>query len=257
MTPTPDLIALAERLADATGPILTKWFGAGLEPDDKEDQSPVTRADREAEAAMRAILAESAPHHGVIGEELGRSGEDAELVWVLDPIDGTKAFVVGKPLFGTLIALLYRGRPVLGVIDAPALGDRWIGAAGRATTRSGRPCRARPCADLRRARLSTTGPQYFSAGGSAAFGRVAARSRFTSYGGDCYQYGLLASGSVDVIVEEGLKVWDYAALVPVIEGAGGVVTDWEGRPLHAGSDGRVVATGDPALHAEVIAALAG
>jgi inositol-phosphate phosphatase/L-galactose 1-phosphate phosphatase/histidinol-phosphatase len=257
MIPTPDLLDLAERLVDASGAVLRTYFGAGLDADDKDDRSPVTRADREAEAAMRALLAEHAPGHGVIGEELGASGEGAELVWVLDPIDGTKAFVVGKPLFGTLVALLHRGVPVLGVIDQPVLGDRWLGAEGRATTRSGRPARARACSDLGRARLSTSGPQYFSAEGRAAFERVAARARFASYGGDCYQYGLLASGSIDLVVEQALKLWDFAALVPVITGAGGVITDWEGRPLHAGSDGRVLACGDPALHAQVLAVLAG
>jgi inositol-phosphate phosphatase/L-galactose 1-phosphate phosphatase/histidinol-phosphatase len=257
MIPASGLIDLAERLVDASGAVLRKYFDAGLDPDDKDDRSPVTIADREAEATMRAILAERAPGHGVIGEELGASGGGGELVWVLDPIDGTKAFVVGKPLFGTLVALLHLGRPVLGVIDQPVLGDRWIGAAGRATTRSGRPARARACPGLARARLSTTGPRDFSTEGRAAFERVAARARLVSYGGDCYQYGLLASGSIDVVVEEGLKVWDYAALVPVIEGAGGVITDWEGRPLHAGSDGRVIAAGGPALHGEVVAVLSG
>jgi histidinol phosphatase-like enzyme (inositol monophosphatase family) len=257
MIPTPDLLDLAERLVDASGAVLRRYFGAGLDPDDKDDRSPVTLADREAEAAMRAILAERVPGHGVIGEELGASGGGEELVWVLDPIDGTKAFVVGKPLFGTLVALLHHGRPVLGVIDQPVLGDRWIGAAGRATTRSGRHARTRASVALDRARLSTTGPKDFSSGGRAAFERVAARARLVSYGGDCYQYGLVASGSIDVVVEEGLKLWDYAALVPVIEGAGGVITDWEGRPLHAASDGRVIAAGDPALHAEVVTTLAG
>ena len=257
MIPTTDLVDLAERLVDASGAVLRKYFDAGLDPDDKEDRSPVTVADREAEAVMRAILAARAPAHGVIGEELGVSAGAAELVWVLDPIDGTKAFVVGKPLFGTLVALLHRGRPVIGVIDQPVLGDRWIGAAGRATTRSGRPSRPRACPGIGRARLSTTGPRDFSAEGRAAFERVAACARLVSYGGDCYQYGLLASGSIDVVVEEGLALWDYAALVPVIEGAGGVITDWEGRPLHGGSGGRVAAAGDPAVHAEVLALLAG
>ncbi|WP_437676244.1 histidinol-phosphatase [Sorangium sp. So ce131] len=255
MTPSQDLIDLAGQLADASGAVIRRYFRKGIEADDKEDTSPVTIADREAEAAIREILAARAPGHGIVGEELGRENEGAELVWVLDPIDGTKAFLTGKPLFGTLIALLHAGRPVVGVIDQPVLGERWIGAVGRATTWNGAPARVRACAGLSQARLSTTGPQYFPEGEARAFGAVAARAKLVSYGGDCYQYGLVASGSVDVVVEYGLKLHDFAALVPVIAGAGGIMTDWEGRPLDASSAGDVVAAGDPRAHAEVLAAL--
>ncbi|AUX49087.1 histidinol-phosphate phosphatase [Sorangium cellulosum] len=255
MTPSQDLIDLASRLADASGAVIRRYFRKGIEADDKEDTSPVTIADREAEAAIREILAAAAPGHGIVGEELGRENEGAELVWVLDPIDGTKAFLTGKPLFGTLIALLHAGRPVLGVIDQPVLGERWIGALGRATTWNGAPARVRACAGLSQARLSTTGPQYFPEGEARAFDAVAARAKLVSYGGDCYQYGLVASGSVDVVVECGLKLHDFAALVPVIAGAGGIMTDWDGRPLDASSAGDVVAAGDARAHAEVLAAL--
>jgi histidinol phosphatase-like enzyme (inositol monophosphatase family) len=256
MTPDGSLLDLAHRLAEASGAVIRRHFRTGLDADDKADQSPVTRADREAEAAMRALLAAHAPGHGVIGEELGRERADAELVWVLDPIDGTKAFLTGKPLFGTLIALLHHGRPVLGVIDQPVLRERWVGAAGRPTTLNGAPARVRACPGLAQARLSTTGPEYFTAARRAAFDRVAARAKLLSYGGDCYQYGLVASGSVDVVIESGLKLHDFAALVPVLEGAGGRLTDWEGQPLDARSAGEVVATGDARVHAEVLAALA-
>ncbi|AGP42313.1 histidinol-phosphate phosphatase [Sorangium cellulosum So0157-2] len=235
--------------------MIRRYFRKGIEADDKADASPVTVADREAEAAMRELLAARAPGHGIVGEELGRENASAELVWVLDPIDGTKAFITGKPLFGTLIALLHRGRPVLGVIDQPVLGERWIGALGRATTWNGAPARVRACAGLSQARLSTTGPQYFPEGEARAFDAVAARAKLVSYGGDCYQYGLVASGSVDVVVEYGLKLHDFAALVPVIAGAGGIMTDWDGCPLDAASAGDVVAAGDPRAHAEVLAAL--
>jgi histidinol phosphatase-like enzyme (inositol monophosphatase family) len=255
MTPDDGLIDLAERLADAAGAVARRYFRTGLDADDKADLSPVTIADREAESAMRALLAEQAPGHGVIGEEHGRENEGAEYVWVLDPIDGTKAFITGKPLFGTLIALMHRGKPVLGIIDQPILGERWIGAAGRATTFCGKPARVRACSGLARARLSTTGPQYFAEAGRRAFERVASRAKLLSYGGDCYQYGLVASGCVDVVIESGLKLHDFAALVPVIEGAGGIVTDWQGRPMDASSGGDVVAAGDARVHAEVVAAL--
>lgn len=257
MIPGSDLINLAHRLADASGAVLRRYYRAGVDEDDKDDGSPVTRADREAETVMRELLATLAPSHGIIGEELGREREDADLVWVLDPIDGTRAFLTGKPLFTTLIGLLFRGRPVLGLIDQPVVGDRWLGAAGGATELGSCPVKTRDCASLARARLSTTGPQYFDADGKRAFDRVTARVRLVSYGGDGYQYGLVASGGLDLVIESGLKLHDFAALVPIVEGAGGVITDWHGRALHAASEGWVVAAGDRRVHAEALSALAG
>jgi histidinol phosphatase-like enzyme (inositol monophosphatase family) len=257
MIPDQDLIDLAHHLADASGAVLRRYYRADLEEDDKEDGSPVTIADREAEAVMRELLAARAPDHGVVGEELGPRREGAELVWVLDPIDGTKAFLTGKPLFTTLIGVLFRGQPVLGIIDQPVVGDRWVGAAGRATVLGSRPVRTRDCTSLARARLSTTGPQYFDEAGKRAFDRVAAQARLVSYGGDGYQYGLVASGGLDLVFESGLKLHDFAALVAVIEGAGGVITDWRGRALDAASEGSVVAAGDPRVHAEALSLLAG
>ncbi len=256
MIPDQDLIDLAHHLADASGAVLRRYYRAELDEDDKDDGSPVTVADREAEAVMRELLAARAPGHGVVGEELGRTGEGAEIVWVLDPIDGTKAFITGKPLFTTLIGVLFRGQPVLGLIDQPIVGDRWVGAVGRATVLGSRPVRTRAVASLSRARLSTTGPQYFDAAAKRAFDRVAARARLVSYGGDGYQYGLVASGGLDLVIESGLKLHDFAALVTVVEGAGGVITDWRGRPLDAASDGSVIAAGDARLHAEALSALA-
>jgi inositol-phosphate phosphatase/L-galactose 1-phosphate phosphatase/histidinol-phosphatase len=257
MVPSDPLIALAHRLADRAGEVIRPWFRAGIEAEDKADGSPVTRADRDTEEAIRALLARHAPGHGIIGEELGRSDEGAELVWVLDPIDGTKAFLAGKPLFVTLVALLHRGKPVLGVIDQPVTGERWMGAAGRPTLFGGRATRARACAGLAGARLSSTGPQYFGAAELGAFQRVATAASFTSWGGDGYQYGLVASGTVDVVVESGLKIHDWAALVPVVTGAGGVITDWQGRVPGTGDGGDIVAAGDARCHAEALAALAG
>jgi histidinol phosphatase-like enzyme (inositol monophosphatase family) len=256
MIPDQDLIDLAHHLADAAGAVLRRYYRAGLDEDDKDDGSPVTLADREAEAVMRELLAARAPTHGVVGEELGRTGEGADLVWVLDPIDGTKAFITGKPLFTTLIGVLFRGEPVLGLIDQPIVGDRWVGAVGRATELGNRPVRTRACASLSRARLSTTGPQYFTPAAKRAFDRVAARAHLVTYGGDGYQYGLVASGSLDLVIESGLKLHDFAALAAVVEGAGGVITDWHGRALDAASDGSVVAAGDPRVHAEALASLA-
>jgi histidinol phosphatase-like enzyme (inositol monophosphatase family) len=237
-----DDIALAHDLADAAGAVIRPYFRARCAQEAKADDSPVTQADREAEAAIRALIEEHRPGDGIIGEEYGAARADAERVWVLDPIDGTRAFIGGRPIFGTLIALMVGERPVLGVIDQPIAGERWIGAAGRPTLLNGQPARTRPCPDLSRALFATTAP-WFCCG----FEALRSAAGDTLLGGDCYNYALLASGHADLVVEEGLKLHDWAALAPVVEGAGGRMTDWDGYTLHKGSDGRVIAVGDPAL----------
>ena len=248
-------IALAHRLADAAGAAIRPHFRSGAAVDTKSDASPVTIADRAAEEAMRAIIAADRPGDGVIGEEFGDDRPGAGRVWVFDPIDGTRAFIAGRPLFGTLIALLEDGVPVLGVIDQCISGERWVGAAGQPTQLSGAPVSTRDCPRLGDAHLATTGPALFDAAGIAGFDRVRAAVRDTIYGGDCYNYGLLAAGCLDLVIESGLKLYDWAALVPVVEGAGGRIRDWQGRALRRGSDGRVIAVGDPALFDQVLARL--
>jgi len=251
-------IALALRLADAAGAAIRPHFRAGLASERKSDASPVTVADRAAEEAMRRILKAEVPRDGVIGEEFGTEEGASGRSWVLDPIDGTISFLAGRPIFGTLIALLVDGWPVLGVIDQPILGERWVGASGRPTTFNGNPVRTRGCAALAEAMLATTGPQYFDDHQGAHFMALAARTdhKRMMMGGDCYNYGLLASGHLDLVCEAGLKLHDFAALVPVVEGAGGTMCDWSGEPLHAGSDGHVLALGDPARLEDVIEAMA-
>jgi histidinol phosphatase-like enzyme (inositol monophosphatase family) len=261
MTPSPghqdDLVGLAGRLADAAGEVALRYFRGRLAVDAKADASPVTVADREAETAMRAILEAEAPGHGILGEEHGRARLDAEYVWVLDPIDGTKSFVIGKPLFGNLIAVLHEGRPVVGIINCPALGERWVGVRGRPTTLNGRPVATRACPEPAAAWLATTTPEMFEGADDAAFARLRRGVRHAVYGGDCHSYGLLASGTLDLVAEANMQPYDYMALVPVIEGAGGVVTDWSGAPLGLESDGRVLAAGTAALHAAARRLLAG
>ncbi len=247
---------LAAHLADLAGEVLRRYFRAPVAVERKSDRSPVTIADREAETAMREAITAAFPEHGVIGEEHGAERGDATFVWVLDPIDGTKAYITGKPTFGTLIALLENGTPILGVIDQPILRERWCGARGTPTTLNGAAARARACGGLGEAALHTTSPDLFDGAEIAAFARVRERSRMTLYGADCYAYALLASGFVDVVVEAGLKPYDYCALVPVIEGAGGVITDWRGAALTLQSDGRVIAAGDRRVHDEALALLA-
>ena len=252
-------IALAHRLADAARAAIRPHFRSALIAERKGDASPVTVADRAAEEAMRRILTAEVPQDGVQGEEFGvhegRSGRQ----WVLDPIDGTCAFLAGRPIFGTLIALLADGFPVLGVIDQPISGERWLGAAGQPTTLDGRPVATRPCRDLAEATLATTGPHYFSGTQGEAYMALAAATdhKRMVMGGDCYNYAMLASGFVDVVCEAGLKLHDFAALVPVVEGAGGLMCDWNGDPLHGGSAGDVLALGDPARLEDVLAALHG
>ncbi len=248
---------LAGRLADAAAAIVMKYFRQDLAVDQKTDQSPVTGADREAEAAMRAIIRDTFPDHGIYGEEHGKDRIDAEYVWVLDPIDGTQSFVTGKPLFGTLVALTRRGVPVLGVMDAPALKERWVGIAGRPTTFNGAPVRVRGCAELGHAWLYATSPQMFPGGDFDAFERLRARVRRAVYGAECYAYGLLASGHVDLVAEATMQPYDFLALAPIVTGAGGVIPDWRGETLNLGSGGRVLAAGDARIHAAALEVLAG
>ncbi len=252
---TGDDIGLVGRLADAAGDAIRPFFRAAFHVETKADRSPVTEVDRAAERAIRAILARERPDDGVIGEEYGADRPDAARVWVIDPIDGTRAFLAGRPLFGILIALLVEGRPVLGLIDQPIARDRWLGATGRATTLNGAPARTRACRGLAAAHLATTGPSYFGAADWARFERLRGGCRDVLWGGDCHNYGLLASGHLDLVVETNLKLHDYAALVPVVEGAGGRMTDWAGRPLGPDSDGSVIAAGDPALIDATVAEL--
>ncbi len=251
-------IALAHRLADAAREAILPHFRSGMTSERKGDSTPVTLADRAAEAAMRAILKEAVPDDAVHGEEYGATTGTSGRTWVLDPIDGTTAFLAGRPIFGTLIALVVEGWPVLGVIDQPVLKERWVGATGQATTLNGQPVRTRPCRELGDAALATTGPHYFDQHDGDHFMALAAKTdhRRMVMGGDCYNYAMLASGHIDVVCEANLKLHDWAALVPVVEGAGGTMADWNGEPLHAASSGHVIALGDPARLDDVVEALA-
>ncbi|MEX0922385.1 MAG: histidinol-phosphatase [Rhodovibrionaceae bacterium] len=251
-------IETAGILAETAREVILRHFRTPLAVDSKSDESPVTIADRETEAALRRVIAARHPEHGIVGEEHGIERPDAEFVWVLDPIDGTKSFVTGSPLFGTLIALKHGDRPILGVIDMPVLDERWLGAAGRGTSFTdaggGREARCRPCPALSSALLRTTSLSMFESDPAdlPALRRVMEAVQVTVWGGDCYCYGLLASGFQDLVIEASLQNYDFMALVPVVEGAGGIATDWNGRPLGLESDGRVVMAGDPRVHAAAL-----
>ena len=252
-------IALAHRLADAAREAILPHFRAGVDHERKADASPVTVADRAAEEAMRKLLTAEVPQDAVHGEEFGVSEGRSGRQWVLDPIDGTTAFLAGRATFGTLIALLVDGFPVMGMIDQPVLGERWLGVAGQATTMNGMPVAARACRELSHAALATTGPHYFTQDEGDTYMALAQATdhKRMIMGGDCYNYAMLASGHLDIVCEAGLKLHDFAALVPVVEGAGGTMCDWHGDPLHAGSSGHVLALGDPARLEDVLEAMAG
>ena len=254
-------LALAERLADVARAEVRPHYRSHLAVEDKADTSPVTQIDRASEAAMRRLIEAEAPEHGVVGEEYGRDRPEAEFVWVLDPIDGTKRFITGSPLFGTLIALLQDGVPLLGVIEMPALQERWVGGRGRPTiardAQGERRVAVRPCASLDAASLSASSPHMFEGPDAEAFERLRHAVKLTLYGGDCHSYATVAEGLHDLVVEANMSPYDYLAQVAVVEGAGGVMSDWQGRPLSLESDGRVIAAGDPALHAAALVRLAG
>ena len=250
-----EYVDLANRMADVAGAVVLSYFRKKVEIEDKQDDSPVTVADRQSEAIMRDLIARHAPDHGILGEEYGPERLDAEWVWVLDPIDGTKAFITGKPSFGILIALLHMGKPVLGVIDQPVTAERWLGASGSPTTLNGERVLCRPCDDLSKAALYATTPDMFHGPDIAAFERLRRTVKLARYGADCYAAGLLASGFVDLMVEASLQPYDYLPLVPVIEGAGGVITDWDGGKLGLGSDGRLCAAGDARAHQAALSLL--
>ncbi len=241
-------------LATASGDFIRPLFrAADVAVETKSDASPVTAADRGAEQLMRERIAHRYPQHGVIGEEFGSDRPDAEWVWVLDPIDGTKSFITGVPLWGTLIALLHRGQPVLGCIHQPVLGQLMIGD-GRTTELNGQPVRCRPVRRLEDATLLTSDPlnaAKFQPG--SAYGAVERRARLVRTWGDCYGYLLVASGWADAMLDPIMNPWDIAALVPIIRGAGGTITNWQGGNAYPADS--TIATGNPELHAEIQATL--
>lgn len=252
-------IAFANRLADASGAVIRPFFRQAIAITDKGEAAfdPVTEADRLAEEAIRAIIRRERPGDAILGEEHGLEPGTSGRTWVIDPIDGTRAFITGQPLWGTLIALEEEGARVLGIIDQPVLRERFIGYRGTSEMHSPQgvvPLKTRACARLSEAVVSTTHPwSYFAEDERAAFERVAGAARMSRFGGDCYAYAMLAAGHIDIIVEAGLKQWDVAALIPVIENAGGLVTDWNGAPVS--NNGRVIAAGDARSHAQAIALL--
>ena len=247
-----DFSTFVDDLATASGDAILPFFRTALGVEDKGSAAgfdPVTAADRAAENAMRALIRGNFPAHGIIGEEYGNERTDAEYVWVLDPIDGTKSFISGMPAWGSLIALTHHGEPVFGMMHQPFIKERFSGDGGAARYRGPAGARAlhvRPCASLKEAVLFTTSPRIMPADDRRSFSRVEDMVRLSRYGGDCYAYCMLAAGHVDLVIETELKPYDILPLVPIILGAGGVVTGWDGGSPTAG--GRIIAAGDPRVH---------
>jgi len=245
-------IPFAEQLATIAGEIVRQHYGKPIKYDIKADSSPVTIVDREIERNLRATIHNTYPEHGIIGEEYEPVNENADIKWIIDPIDGTKSFMIGRPIFGTMISLLHHNTPVLGIIDQPILGERWTGVKGFATNFNYDPTRSRMCPDIKHAVFCTTSPNLFNDGDREKFEQIRKSTQYVVYGGDCYSYGLIARGTVDIVVETQLKPYDFCALRPIIEGSGGIITDWQGNSLTLESDGKVLACGDRRVHSQAL-----
>jgi myo-inositol-1(or 4)-monophosphatase len=256
-----DFGAFVDQLAHVSGETIRPFFRTALGVENKSrsgDFDPVTAADRAAEAAMRALIKKTFPEHGILGEEFGAERADAEYVWVLDPIDGTKSFICGLPAWGTLIALTRRGAPVYGMMHQPFTREHFVGDGKAASYRGpagDRTLRTRPCAALAEAVLMTTSPLLMQGADRQCFARVEQTVRLSRYGGDCYAYCVLAAGHIDLVIETELKPYDVLPLIPIIEGAGGIITTWENGKPHDG--GRIVAAGDKRVHAQAMELLRG
>lgn len=235
--------------------VALQWFRHPIDVMAKDDDSPVTIADRSVEAFLRKAISTRYPDHGILGEEFGRTHLDADYVWSIDPIDGTRSFISGSPLWGSLLALLHRGQPALGIIDIPFTSERWVGECGAQSLYNGKPCCTRSTGTLEDAVLYATSPDLFEGGTASRFDALSRRVGMRRFGGDCYSYGLLASGHIDLVAESGLQPYDYLAICPVVEGAGGVVTDWTGKPLTPASGGNVLAAANADIHRQALALL--
>ena len=248
-------VDLAGRLAEASGKIVRRHFRSLSGVGEKQDSTPVTIADKEAEIVMREMIQVEYPDHGIVGEEGSNTLQNNEFVWVLDPIDGTKNYASGSYQFGTLISLLKEGTCILGIIDQPVLKERWLGVRGEPTTFNGDPVQVRTCDELTQAWMYSSSPDMFRLDNKKKFARLASLVKYSLFGTDCIGYGLVASGFTDIICEAQMRLWDYTAHIPIIEGAGGVISDWMGNPLTPNSRGTVLACGDMRVHEAALEAL--
>lgn len=255
-----EIIFFANYLADIARPIASKYFRSFHEDIGeiaKEDDSPVTKADQEIERAIRKEIESRFPEHGIDGEEYGIKESKSGFTWIIDPIDGTSSFIMGRPIFGILIALAYEGEVVLGLMDQPIAKERWVGAEGRKTTFNNGEIKTRQCKSLSEAIMCSGSPFYFKGGDELVLESLSSRTKYQKfggviYGGDCYSYGCLALGFVDLVIDPGLKLYDFAALLPIIKGAGGVVSDWNGNKIKLESEVKMIACANEKLLEEAI-----
>jgi histidinol phosphatase-like enzyme (inositol monophosphatase family) len=248
--------AFAAELADCARYLLVEFEQAPMNVELKTDRSFVTEMDARIETKLRAMISARWPEHGIIGEEEKWHAPDAEWVWVLDPIDGTAAFIAGLPVYGTLIALAFRGVPVIGIIDIPKLDLRWTGIAGLSTTVNDTPCKVQAPASLSAAILSTSNPDFYSESESLALHTMRDATLWRIYGGAALSYGRLAEGRLHMSMDSGLQIYDFAPFRPIIEGAGGIITDWNGEPITLASGPRILAAADTKQHQEALSLIA-
>jgi inositol-phosphate phosphatase/L-galactose 1-phosphate phosphatase/histidinol-phosphatase len=254
---TKEMIDFANHLADLSGEVIQKYYRKPNDEVTKEDDSPVTKADRGAEEVMRAAIEKKFPTHGIIGEEYGIKEANSDYTWVLDPIDGTSSFIIGRPIFGTLIALVYKGKSILGIMNQPITNERWIGIEGEGSFFNGQKIQTRKCREIGHAVMCASSSFYFQNGDEEILKKVTSQTKYQKiggiiYGGDCYSYVSLASGFVDIVLDPGLKIYDYAATMPIVQMAGGIVTDWQGNDPKLESGVKLLACGDKELHRKVL-----
>ena len=247
-----EFISFANILADESSKIVMKYFRQNIKIENKDDNTPVTIADKKSEIIIRELINNAYPNHGILAEEFDDTKPNSEYIWVVDPIDGTRSFIAGHKDFGTLIALLYKKKPVLGIINCPAHKERWIGVENQITTLNGKNIKTSSKKSIEDCYAITTGLYFKNETFRNGFENIIKKSKYYILGGDCDMYGMLSSGFVDIVVEDTLKAYDYMALVPVIQGAGGVITDKYNKPITLDSDGSVVATANSLIHKQAI-----
>ena len=252
-----ELLSFANDLADVSRFLLQRAVSIKPKVEVKNDLTFVTQTDKEVEFELRNIIERKFPEHGILGEELGPKNLNAEFVWILDPIDGTAPFIASIPVYGSLIALAWRGSPLLGIIEQPATNDRWAGIANKIALHNELPTKVRPCHNLKQAFATCSNPDFMTETQYVLFEKVKKQTRYVQYGGACFAYGSLASGNTDLAIDAGLKSYDLFAPAAIISGAGGLVSDWNGRPLKLDMTGEVIACGDPRVHVSALKILRG
>ena len=253
--PMDEFISFANILADESAKVVMEYFRQTFTIENKDDDTPVTIADKKSELKIRELINKTYPSHGILGEEFKDINPNSEFKWVIDPIDGTMSFIAGHKDFGTLIALLHNKKPILGIIDCPAHKERWVGLQNKPTTMNGTEVRTSNIKSIKNSYAFTSGLYFEDKKFRTDFDKIIGQAEYYRFGGDCYMYGMLASGLIDIVIEDTLKAYDYMALIPVIEGAGGVTTDIHNQEINLDSKGSIVATANPELHKEVVKVL--